>query len=101
METYQHVPNAVGKGGKHHDESNSLLVDIEEHYVQEMHQQHLRRETLKEQQKRRGLIVEQDPRATVEVGNTHGQGIEENSEEKESLRLQMQADDGFEFEDSN
>ena len=55
---------------------------------------------MKGQQKRRGLIVEEDPRATIAVGNTHGQGIEENSEEKEALRQQMQADDGFEFEDS-
>ena len=78
--TFQELPGKKLRATDH-DESNSLLVDIEESYVQQMHEDHVRATM------RGRKVQEEDPRATVEVGNTHGDGgIEENSEERESLR---------------
>ena len=78
--TYQEVPGNKLKAADH-DESNSLLVDIEESYVQQMHEDHLRASMSGRKPR------EEDPMATIEVINTHGEGgIEENSEELERLR---------------
>jgi len=56
-------------------------VDIEESYVQHLQEDHLRA-TL------RGRNAhDEDPRATIEVKNSHAEGgIEESSEELEKLR---------------
>jgi len=78
--TYQEVPGNKLRAANH-DESNSLLVDIEESYVQHLQEDHLRA-TL------RGRNAhDEDPRATIEVKNSHAEGgIEESSEELEKLR---------------
>lgn len=77
---YQEVPGNKLKAANH-DESNSLLVDIEESYVQQMHEDHLKATM------RGRKVHEEDPRATIEVRNSHAAGgIEENSEEVERLR---------------
>jgi hypothetical protein len=78
--TYQEVPGNKLRAANH-DESNSLLVDIEESYVQHLQEDHLRA-TL-----RGRMAQEDDPRATIEVRNAHADGgIEESSEELARLR---------------
>ncbi len=69
-----------------HDESNSLLVDIEENYVEKIADEH----------RRASVCI----RETIEVINTHGGLIPENSDEKEKLK-KLLSEFGFELEEAN